>query len=72
LIDAINEHQIVIDKNFLTKINDKDGNNNVVVISNFKGGEHLKAIREIMEQRGGDVLMPDGRIKKGIIKRRLN
>jgi hypothetical protein len=73
LIDAINDHEIVIDKNFLTRISGKDGNNNVVVISNFKGGEHLAGMHELMKRNAsGDILMPDGRIKKGIIKRRMN
>ena len=71
LIDDINFHNLVIDKDFMKKVHGND--NAVVLVNNFKGGEHIKAIREYLESgKGGDKYLPDGRIQKGITKRRYN
>jgi hypothetical protein len=71
LIDDINLHNLVIDKNFMSKIH--GDSQNIVMVNNFKGGEHIKAIREYLENsKTGDKYLPDGRIQKGIIKRRYN
>jgi hypothetical protein len=71
LIDDINLHNLVIDKNFMSKIH--GDSQNIVMVNNFKGGEQIKAIREYLENsKTGDKYLPDGRIQKGIIKRRYN
>lgn len=71
LIDAINQHQLVIDKDFMNNMHGDGGA--VVLINNFKGGEHLAGMHDIMKRNErNDVMTPDGRIKKGIMRRRWN
>ena len=71
LIDDINLHSLVIDKDFIQQLHGKE--QNIVMVNQFKGGEHIKAIREFLESgKNGTRYLPDGRIQKGIIKRRMN
>jgi len=69
LIDAINTERLVIDKELMTHMLHNGGRSTNVIVANFKGGEHLKGMHELMRQQANKKNVP-GRVKLGITNRR--